>query len=253
MRYRWIIWGLASLIVIAAGLMLVPSSPWHINTVLGSKGQHEGKPTSFWVKAINSDDPKTRHDAIFALGAIGTDAADTVPLLAKIMLEDQDPFARVQASLSLTKMYPATASVVEQLAQALEDPEPAVRMNASMALFKLGKQASAATPALLKGAKDEENDNNLGSFMVTIREQMVLAVGTTSAGSEEYVKPLLEIVTTTEQDRLRTTAVRALGLIGPSARAAIPVLTALQKIPNEGLQKEVKYSLELIEAGAPAK
>jgi HEAT repeat protein len=227
-------------------LLLVPGSPLYLPTLLGGGGgQHSGHSTQHWIKSLNSSEPEVRYQALFALGAIGTEAGAAVPALATILTEDADAEARHQAALALAKMVPASRTAVPALARALTDEEPAVRMNAAFALLRLRTEARPAIPALIEAMGDKANDTNLKQFHCTIQEMAALALGRASTGSSEGVAPLTAALKAARTPEMRRTVARALGEIGPPARSAVPLLRALLKEDSD-VRRAATEALEKI-------
>lgn len=247
MNPRWIFWPVAGLVVLSGGALLMPRSPLYLPGWWHSGGQYHGQSTRFWVKALHSDDQEMRRKAIFALGAIGPDAAVAVPKLAAIMLEDEEVIFRGEASLALSKMTPASETVVDALAQALTDKHPVIRMNAATALFRLREKGQPAAQALMKSIKDDSNQTNLSAFVVTVQEQMVLALGRVSAGSDEAVPALTDTLKNADTDGMRRAAVRALGFVGPEAKPALDLLRPMMKSKNENIRGEAEEAVAKIE------
>jgi HEAT repeat protein len=185
---------IAVALVLLAGLaLLIPQSPVYLPRFFGwGQNLFEGQPYSYWVKALDSPDEAARAHAIHALGALGPDNTETVPVLAKLMLDGPTRADRIEAALALTKLAPASRAALPQLGEALADKEPWVRMNAAIALAGLGADAKPAVPALLRALKDPANQNNLKTFQFTIRDEIVLALGRTTAGTNEAVPALIE-------------------------------------------------------------
>ncbi|HKB02576.1 MAG TPA: FG-GAP-like repeat-containing protein, partial [Gemmataceae bacterium] len=160
--------------------------------------------------------------------------------------EDPSRECRIDAALALTKMPPASRAAIPQLIQALEDKEVFLRMNAAIALFRLKEEARPAVATLIRGIKDDENHTNLGGFTFTIQEIMTLALGRASAGTEEGVPTLIEILTQGATVELRRAAVRALGEVGPPSKPAAPHLRALLKSHNAETREAAAESLKRI-------
>src|SRR5262245_7460215 len=246
-RFFW----LASFVVALAVVAVVtPASPLYLPHLLNSGPQFEGRSLNQWVRALNGDDAPTRRRAIFAMGAMGAAASEAVPALAKLMLEDPDREIRNEAALALSKMDPASAAVVSQLGQALNDPEAAVRMNATMALFRLKKEASSTVPRLIEELKKVENHTNLNTFTFTLQELTALTLGRASAGTADAVPALMEALQAADKVSLRKAIVRALGDVGPEAKAAVPALRKLLSTRNADLRETVEESLRSIEGDA---
>src|SRR5690349_8382673 len=109
-----------AVVLLAGALVVVPGSPAYLPKFFRSGGQYGGQSTQHWIKALNSPDAEPRYEALFALGAIGPEAAEAVPALSTILVEDADADARYQAAQALSKMTPASRSAVPALARALE-------------------------------------------------------------------------------------------------------------------------------------
>jgi HEAT repeat protein len=256
MKARRLLWVLAVLLLVGVVAVLVPGSPIYLPNVMTSGPQHDGRSASSWIRALDSPDPKTRIEAIKALGAIGPAAEEAVPKLAKIMLEDPERVPRIEATLALSKMTPASKAVVPQLAQAVEDPEPFVRVNAVIALFRLKGDARPAVPALLRAMERDDNDTNLAAFTFTIHEMTAMALGRASAGTDEGVPALLAALDAAKTPEGRRAVARALGDIGPPARDALPKLKPLLKDRDQTVRETAEAAIKNIEgepgAAAPA-
>jgi len=218
------------LAVLLAGLgLLVPGSPAYLPSLVGQYSRYQqGHSLGYWVRALGGTDPGVRRRAIFALGAMGPDAAEAAPALGTILTGDLDAEDRHQAALALAKMAPASGAAVPDLARALDgDEEPAVRMNAAYALFLLGAQSRPAAPVLIAALARRANRTNVGTFSCTIQEMAALALGRATAGGTEGVAALAEALDGARTAHKRRAVAQALGDIGPPARAAEPRLRAL--------------------------
>ena len=96
--------------------------------------------------------PRVRKYALFALGELDTDDAETIDALVA-GCRDEDPAVRLNAveGLGLKKGTPAAA---EALATALFDDDDEVRFNASLALARLGPAAAPVIDALVESLRD---------------------------------------------------------------------------------------------------
>jgi FG-GAP-like repeat/HEAT repeats len=229
----------ARLVVVSAAALagvalLVPGTPAYLPNWFAANGRYDGHSLRYWVEALDSPDAELRYQAIDAVGRIGPDAAEAVPALATILQNAPKRGHRINASLALTKMAPATRAAVPALAGALNDEEPLVRMNAALALFRLGAEARPAVPALLEALRDKKNQMYPGGFALSIQEMLMLAVGRASAGSAVAVPVLTEGLRSTQGIGVRLAAARALGEVGPEARSAEPLLRELlrEELPD---------------------
>ena len=252
MKRKAIVRAAAGGLTLAALALLIPGSPLYLPDLLATDSQYEGRSAHNWAEALESPDPEVRGQAIFALGTIGAPAADAVPALARIMAEDPDDGMRGRASLAIAKMGPAARPAVPALTGALTDPHPLVRMNAARALQQIGPDAIPAAPALIAAVTDESNDVFPDQFVVTVREVMILALGRVTAGTEGGVPALLEALAVAGTDQTRRMAARALGEVGPAARAAIPVLRGLRDSKNPHVRQAVEEAIQKIGADGGA-
>jgi hypothetical protein len=244
------LWLVIAFAALAGVAVLHPKSPLYFSALLGKEGEHDGHSTSYWMREMSSADDETRWHAIFSLGAIGPNAGEAVPALAKVLREHPDGRTRNEAALALSKMAPASKSAVPSLADALSDKDYIVRWNAAMALFQLRTEARSAVPALIKAVKDESNKTNLGVFMSTIHEVAALALGRASAGTPDAVPVLLEALKNAERPEARLTLTRALGEVGPEAKPAVPQLRLMCKDIDHWVRESAVDSLRKIEGSA---
>lgn len=248
MKRSKIAWAVITFLTLTGLLLLIPGSPLYLPELVATEGQYEGRSTRSWARDLDSPDAEVRGQAIFALGAIGEPAGETVPALAKIMAEDPDDGMRSRASLAIAKMGPAAGPAVPSLSKALEDPEPHVRMNAARALQQIGPVAQPAVPALIAALGDDRNDVFMDQFVVTVREVVALALGRASAGTEDGVPALVEALQAARTDQSRRTMVRALAEVGPAARPAVPALRGFRESKNRHVREAVEQALRKISA-----
>jgi HEAT repeat protein len=248
---RAIMWMGIVLIAVAAAAVLHPDSPVYLTTLLGKSGEHDGHSTRYWMQEMKSQNDEARWHAIFSLGAIGKDAGEAVPALAKTLREHPDARTRNEAALALSKMDPASKSAVPALAEALSDSEYIVRWNAATALFRLRADARPAIPALIKALQDDTNKTNLGVFMATIQDMAALALGGASAGTPDGVAVLTETLANVTKTESRISTARALGYVGPEAKSAVPQLRLLLKDEDRWVRLAAEEALQKIE-GTPA-
>jgi HEAT repeat protein len=252
MTKRRAVWLGIALLVLPAFAVLIPGSPVYLPTFFATGGRYQGQPTRHWIASLDSGEAQARYQAIYALGAIGAEAEEAVPALAKILTEDPDHEARHQAAMALSKMDPASRAAAKALARALADAEPIVRMNAAIALFRLRAEARPAVPALIQALRDESNQTNLGTFHATIQEMAALALGRASGGSPSAVGALTEVLTADCTEETRIAVARALGEIGAPARSAAPLLRAMLRDQNLEVRQAGREALVQI-GGAAAR
>jgi HEAT repeat protein len=232
MRKRLLFWVPTLTVALAGVAVALPASPLYLPDFLFRGGFHDGHPTRYWIQELNAPDAEARYQAIHSLGAIGPEAGEAVPALAKILRRDPERGLRVEAALALTKMRPASERAIPALADALADDDRQVRMYAVIALAGLGRASRPAVPALTVALQDKTNHTYVSTFTFTIQEEAAIALGRASAGTAEAVPALMETLQSSSSFGLRQAAARALGRVGAEARAAVPLLRTM--LQDEG-------------------
>jgi HEAT repeat protein len=251
MTRRGTLWLVVCVVALAGFAVLLPHSPVYVTNLFSGQDRYGGHSRRYWIDNLDNSDARVRQEAIFALGACGSDSGEAVPALAAILAGDAEGAVRSEAALALMKMHPASRTAVPALTQALQDEEPGVRMYAALALFRFGREARSAVPALIRALGEEGNQRSVGAFFFTIREAMAMTLGRVSAGTAEGVPALMEILTGKPTLSLRRAVVRALGDIGAEARPATPHLRKILADAGPQLREAAAEALQKIE-GRPA-
>jgi HEAT repeat protein len=121
----------------------------------------------------------------------------------------------------------AAKPAVTALTDALNDADPFVRLHAADALGNLGTEAKDAVPALEKGLKNENPESRYAAASVLWR------ISHQETALNVLLEPLKDESCPAEH---RFQVVQALNMIGPSAKAAVPLLTELLKNKDEYLR-----------------
>ena len=246
---------LLGLVVVAA--LAIPGSPF--NMLDGfivrrnwGPAQHDGRTVDEWHADLNSPDRATKMLAIKAMGAMGEGASKSLPDLAKIMTTDSDGDARIEASLAISKMAPASASVMDTLIKGLQDELAVVRMNALFGIMRLKEGSKPALKALVEASKRPENKERASGFTTTLQETMLVAIGRASAGTPDAVPMLMAFFNNKDDVNLRLAALRGLAEVGPPAKEAAPEFRKilLDKASVNELRQEAFDALERV--GQPA-
>jgi HEAT repeat protein len=244
LRSKWV--GLLALSVAIIGL-----SGWllrnHIDAQATPSNEYNGKDLDFWRERLANADATGRFEAATALGTFGPKASKAVPLLAKMLLEEEQPELRNQAAFALSRISPECESAIPALAHALQhDRSAMIRMNAAMALFRLREQAQPAIPALIVAVQEPKNRNTSTIFPLTVQEMAALALARASVNTGEGIPVLITLLQESKSDQLTLTLVRSLGEAGPVAKSASEHLRPLLQHPIPEIQQEAAKSLELI-------
>ena len=197
-----------------------------------------------------------------------------IPLLLD-GLKTGNPSQRALAAQALGLLKPVPREALAPLAATLRDPEVDVRTNAVYTLTRLGQQPNGGpgvTPALLGALKDPEPGvrkvaasafrsmeapprGAISALVETLRdtnaevraEAAFGLMGFHSPPAREAV-PALSTAFAQDPDRqVRVNAARALGLMGPVARDAVPVLRAGLRDADERVRDAAAEALQAIE------
>jgi HEAT repeat protein len=245
MTKRRTFWSLTLLFALGALAVLLPSSPAYAPKLFARYvNYYDGHGAGYWTRALDDPDTEVRRHAIFALGVLGSDAEGAVPALAAIMVGDADATLRVEASLALSKMGRVARGAVPSLSLALADAHPLVRMNAARTLLNLGKESRPAVPALIVAMKAEENEGWVRPFEISIQEVITVALGRASAGTDEAVPALVEVLDGAPHPGMRRAAARALGEVGPNARPTAPRLRTLLADGDPNVREAAAHALK---------
>jgi HEAT repeat protein len=197
-----------------------------------------------------------------------------IPLLVD-SLKTGNPAQRVLAAQALGLLKPVPREALAPLAATLRDPEVDVRTNAVYTLTRLGHQPNggpSVTPALLGALKDPEPGvrkaaagafrsmeapprGAIGALVETLRDPSAEVraeaafglMGFHSPPAREAVPALSNAFAQDPDRQVRVNAARALGLMGPVARDAVPVLRAGLRDADERVRDVAAEALQAIE------
>lgn len=200
---------------------------------LGGMG-HAALPAKDRLAALlRSSDTATQVNLLYALGSIGADAADEIPLILEAVERGGTRAAAIDA---LSRMgEPA----VEAITPWLEGGSEAQRLVACEVLANMGQDAALVLPALRTALRDENP---------RIRIEAAKALG--SAGT--FALPAhqaLVYALRDENNEVRETVIASLIRIGPSgAKDLISALNARSWRSREGAARVIGQFSSLIEA-----
>jgi len=180
--------------------------------------------------AVGDSDPRVRGAAAYALGEIGVRSADSIPILAKRLGEDEVPDVRVLAANGLAMV--GAPEAVPALVLALENENWEVQYASFRALGVLRGNAVEALPALIDLLPKLEPWN---ASMVAYSVQMIV-----EAAGPQY-RPSRELVGALER-RIGIIA-RSLALGGQ--REGTPMAVALPTIVTWAPAARARFVAEL--------
>ncbi|MBI3862029.1 MAG: HEAT repeat domain-containing protein [Planctomycetia bacterium] len=199
---------------------------------LALMGRHAAPAVPALIKALQSDKESLVVQAAAALGSIGPGADAALPQLRKL-LYGKSSTIRLSAVRALADIGPGAADAVSDIAAALKDRDEKIRVESTRALGKIGAESRPAIPALVAALADESE---------SVKWHAVWAL---SQIGGKAVNPLIALL---DDEKLRETAVVALGDIGAAARPAVRPFVALLAKPDlpAALRSEIILSLARI-------
>lgn len=218
----------------------------HAIEALGGIGPAHPDVLPALFRLLKATDPKWFPDAAArSLGRIGPPAKAAVPELLDL-LKARGRKARSDCQEFLTALAsiaPESDAVLSAVVDILNDKKanPDLRTGTIHTLEKIGPAAKAAVPALIAALKE-----TLSGFSAGNREPIhaaLVAVGADAAPA------LAEFLRGKEDESLRRIAIRILADMGPTAKAAIPVLRELARDAERFTRGEAAAALKRIEPG----
>lgn len=129
----------------------------------------DGRPVKAWAKDLRQPEAVPRSKTVAAVGKLGEDAKPLVPILTK-MLADEQPELRITAAQAIARLGPIAKETVPALIANLKDPNQRVRLAVITALGNMREEAKSALPALQEGMKgpDAETADAIAQALVKI-------------------------------------------------------------------------------------
>ena len=218
--------GRGLLIVVILGLLVLSA------TVLSSVGRASDRTVGVpaLTKRLKDDDAGFRSLAAYALGQLGPAARDAVPDLTEA-LQDSNHKVRSSSAYALGRIGSSAQSAVPALIRRIGDDEQEVRSSAASALGQMGPAARDAVPHLLTAALHDEDSRARVSMASALNR-----IGAVDEAVAYFIKGL-------KDDRLRNSAVVALGHCGAGAREAVPDLTSFLRDQDIAVRSSVVSTL----------
>lgn len=145
---------------------------------------------SFFLEALLDKDPKVRIYGAWALGKIGSEAAESIPDLMN-RLTDESEEVRLRSIWAIGQMASkANYAIPKLLALVISDPNAKVRMQAVVALGNIGQKE--AVPTLLKAIQDKDWTVRLETVLALDRigptPEVILAMMPALSDPNKYVR-----------------------------------------------------------------
>jgi HEAT repeat protein len=154
-----------------------------------------------------------REHALLALGFIGADPSEAVPVLRDALQDKRGQYARMLSAQALRQFGPKAKDALPELHQALEDPDAQVRVNAAGAVWKIEQKPEEVVPVLLAAMKDESG----GGSESAARQRAIQYIADIGSQAKEAFPVVLEIWKSDSNNR--KLAATALKKIDPKGAA----------------------------------
>lgn len=178
------------------------------------------------------------------LAAIGEGAplppapdASELPVL-RAALADADGIAAGRAAFAIGRLAPQDAETVDALGAALEHGSPYARRHAALALRRIGPKG---LPAVARAATE--------GTPRTRRLAAAAFVPFASVAPDEFL-PVGIALLTADDPYVRAEAIRALGVVGPRARDAVPAMVASLAAADRHLAQAAIWALGQMRSAA---
>jgi len=114
---------------------------------------YQGKPLSEWIKMLEEPSPATKYAAINALGKIGPEAREAIPLLVETIRQTRNHDKRILLACNYA-LLAMGKEIVPGMISLLKDDDWEMRRGAAWILGKVGPEAKDAVPALTEALND---------------------------------------------------------------------------------------------------
>jgi len=138
----------------------------------------------------------------------------TVPL-SDLLQNDKVPEVRAAAAKALGRLNTLSTAMVKVLAGALQDKDTATRTAAAEALGRIGEASKGAAPELKMALTDKE---------ASVRQWAAFSLGRIGSDGATATEDLAKLMTGDPDPVVRSESALSIGLLGTSAKDAIPAL-----------------------------
>jgi HEAT repeat protein len=182
----------------------------NVVSALGSLGPAARGAITDLLDKLKDSDADVRRNAAQAVTKIGVEGKGSVPILIEL-LKDRNIETRRASALLLAKLGPDGKEAAPALAEVLKDPDVLIRRLALEGLVQYGADAKPAVPALREIVRGKAKDKTLQQRAIDVLTQL-------GPDAKEAIPDLVEAL---EDPLLRDPAATALGKMG---KLAVPDL-----------------------------
>jgi HEAT repeat protein len=207
--------------------------------MIGSHGSGSAEAVPALTSLLDDPSPKLRTIAAQTLGKLGKVAQPALPRLTPLLAAEQVE-VREAATLTLGSLELDAEVIRPHLAKALRDKAPEVRRAATRAIQRFGPQGAIFVPDIILLAESKDNLRSVERMLRRFER-----TGPDVRSLPELVKQLDH-----KQDSVRLLAIKFLGLLGPSAKDAIPALERMSKDPSAEIRKQAEAASKQIKSNS---
>jgi HEAT repeat protein len=193
---------------------------------------YAGKPLTFWLDELKSDDSLICEEALAVLSEAGAAARAATPAILKLT-HHSDPYLRA-ASLSALKSVADPKEARQAAIQALKDDHPLVRCRTAVLLAHVDPKHPDIVPLTLELLKQPVGRDELLSLLSRMGPQ-----------AEPAVPTLTKLLADADPPSQRL-AMMVLRQIGPAARSAEPALLEQLNAADFMTRSEAVHALRAI-------
>jgi len=197
---------------------------------------YRGRVLSDYLTELKSSSDAGRLDALYAIGAFGSDAGSAVGLV-KDELSNSDVRIREAALAALGEIGPVAAPAAPFIGKTLSDPRVGVRIQAAIALRSIGLKAASEVPQLTAALNDSS------SYVRSLAAQTLGTIGPQAhAAIPSMTQRLLQ---KGESGLVIGSVLTSLENMGPAASEVLPTLKQMQQ--KNSSNASVERAILLIE------
>jgi HEAT repeat protein len=215
------------IVVVAGGLVAWFEPTCTLRGKLRGEAFFMKRPTCYWQKRLESEDPIDQDQAPKQLQAGG---AAAVPVLIELTRSNSTT-VRVDAASLLARVGAGDRATTDALLHLLIDPDLYVRQTADSALGELHPDDPRVVPALIARLGGAE------------KAMALWALAEYKSAARAAVPRLIELLQSDPDTGVRWGAARTLGKIGPDAKPATDALIKALKDENGTLREHAAEAL----------
>lgn len=181
--------------------------------------------------------------AVRILARIGPDAKESIPALVAALAKAPEGDLRRELQFTLGIIGPPAKPAVDELLKSVASDDETIRNSAVFALGRIGPAAKKADPALRKLLGDEEEFARALALWALVRIE---------PGDAKLVAQAVPVFTkglSGEREVARIESAATLGLLGSSAKSALPALKKALSDESPAVRQAAQKAIDEIQAG----